>query len=106
MRLALDFDATYTNDPELWEPFVAHAIQRGHDVTIVTARHQHSTSYDNDDVEEAAKLMGIPVIYCGGVQKQDVYGADVWIDDSPHAIVGREQLEHLKAVSKMNEYHW
>jgi hypothetical protein len=110
MRLALDFDATYTVDPELWEAFVKLAKERGHEVTIVTARCENGSfaypDLDNDDVIAAAGRMGIDVVYCCGNQKQDIYGADVWIDDSPHAIVGREQLEHLKAVSKMNDYHW
>lgn len=96
MRIALDFDGTFTADPVLWQNFVAMAKQRGHDVKIVTARHKgfnNSVNWlDNGPVEQAAKDMGVEIVYCGMQQKQDVYGADIWIDDRPDMVVGTDQL--------------
>lgn len=52
----------------------------------------------NTDIELAAQRMGIPIIYCNMVQKQDVWGADIWIDDSPHMVVGLHQARYLERV--------
>lgn len=38
MKIALDYDETFTADPELWKPFVAHCKARLHEVKFVTAR--------------------------------------------------------------------
>lgn len=98
MRIALDYDGTYTSDPTLWENFVAMAKQRGHEVKIITARGNTMSFYhnlDNKEVEDAAVRMGIDVVYCDGVQKQDRHGADIWIDDRPDMVLGLEQIDTL-----------
>ena len=38
MKIALDYDDTYTQDPELWLRFVKDALERNHDVRVVTMR--------------------------------------------------------------------
>ncbi len=79
MRIALDYDKTYTEDPTLWDAFVAMAQARGHEVHIVTMRH--------DNAQEALIGMPVEVIYTGRQAKISVHRADVWIDDSPHWIL-------------------
>jgi hypothetical protein len=96
MKIALDYDGTFTADRTLWLTFVALAKKRGHEVSIVTARIQDVD--DNTDVEEDAQEMGIPVVYCGLKQKQDCFGADIWIDDRPDMVLGREQVDHMYGV--------
>lgn len=95
MKIALDYDATYTADPILWDAFVAHAKERGHDVKIVTARGDASAFYYNIDLRQDAEMLGVEVVYTSGLQKQDVYGADIWIDDRPDAVVGTHQVQYL-----------
>jgi len=73
MNIALDYDKTYTNDPELWDSFIRLSVDRGHSVAIVTMR------YPSECVGE----MQVPVIYTSRKAKQDFYSADVWVDDSP-----------------------
>lgn len=80
MRFGLDFDGTYTAAPTLWQGFVRLAKEQGHEVVITTYR---SDDGDNDDVEAACQIMGIPVVYTDTKQKQHCYNADVWIDDQP-----------------------
>ena len=38
MLIALDFDETYTRDPEFWDIVIANATQRGHAVICATMR--------------------------------------------------------------------
>lgn len=85
MNIALDFDDTYTRDPELWDQFIFTARARGHDIRVVTFR--KTTMRDR-----ALDNIGIPVIYTGYQQKRQFTNkmgwiVDVWIDDSPEFIV-------------------
>jgi hypothetical protein len=85
MNIALDFDDTYTRDPELWNIFIFAARTRGHDIRIVTFRKSHMTDPMLDNI-------GIPVIFTEYTQKRAHcnklgWYVDVWIDDSPEFIV-------------------
>lgn len=85
MNIALDFDDTYTRDPELWDQFIFTSKARGHDIRVVTFR----KSTMRDDVLDN---IGIPVIYTEYTQKRKFtnmmgWVVDVWIDDSPEFIV-------------------
>lgn len=79
MRIALDHDGTYSEDPALWDEFIKLAVQRGHEIVMVTMR------YPTEPIEDAPP---IEIIYTSRKAKADFYQADVWIDDSPHWIYG------------------
>lgn len=76
MRIALDYDKTYTADPELWDQFIRDAKSRGHEVFIATMRHPH----------EAIENPPVEVVYTSRKAKIHIVVADIWIDDSPHWI--------------------
>lgn len=84
MKIALDYDDTYSKAPGLWDRFIALAEDFDHDVRIVTARHH--------TLDKINKRFFIPVIYCNGVAKQwwchhyEDFDPDVWIDDKPKSI--------------------
>ena len=87
MKIALDFDDTYTRDPPFWDKFIADALERGHDVRIVTFRKSSMT----DPALDYLRLT-IPVIFTEYQQKRKFTNemgwiVDVWIDDSPEFIV-------------------
>lgn len=87
MNIALDFDDTYTRDPEFWEMFIDNAKARNHDVRIVTFRKTSMTDPALDYLSQR-----IPVIYTEFTQKRKFTNkmgwiVDVWIDDSPEFIV-------------------
>lgn len=101
MNIGLDYDDTFSADPELWELLIHAAKARGHDVRIVTFRFESTSAYANDDVIEDAKKNGIPVIFCNGIQKDRVtrdlgFPVDIWIDDWP---VGIPIAEHLAGMA-------
>lgn len=73
MRIALDYDGTYTADPKLWDSFIDCAHRRGHTVTCVTMR------YPTESIE-----INCPVVYTSRKAKASAFTADVWIDDKPH----------------------
>lgn len=83
LRIALDFDGTYTADPMLWHDFVQAARKAGHHVTLVTVRYPTGGAGYPDS---AAALMGIPIVYASGRQKRTAFDADIWIDDMPESI--------------------
>ena len=98
MRIALDYDDTFTEDPIFWTEVVNRAKERGHSVSFVTFRPNHIVSGwerdKNSDIKEDASLLGIEIVFCGLKQKATKFEADVWIDDSPHYIPTAETLKH------------
>lgn len=94
MRIALDYDDTFTEDPTFWAEMVTLAKRRGHSVTFVTFRKEKHESYTNHDIEEDAQWLGIDIVYCNLKQKATQFEADVWIDDSPHFIPSADHLKN------------
>jgi hypothetical protein len=76
MRIALDYDKTYTADPVLWDGFARDALARGHAVFVVTMRMP----------SEPVDGISLPVIYTSRKAKSSVVEADIWIDDCPQYI--------------------
>lgn len=88
MKIALDFDGTYTEDPEMWAAFVKIAKRHGHIVKIITFRcedgSRNGDGYrDNTDIHAAARDLDIEARFSNGRPKKEVWDADVWIDDMP-----------------------
>ena len=88
LTIALDFDDTFTADPELWTEFIGRAKANGHRVVCVTGRH-----YSPEDKAElkAALPAGVP-IYFTEQESKTWYMAgkeviSIWIDDNPRAVV-------------------
>lgn len=77
LKIALDYDGTYTRDPGLWSAFISAATRLGHDVICVTMR------TPGEEIQ-----MPCPVIYTSREAKAHFMDArsekvDVWIDDAP-----------------------
>lgn len=98
MIIAIDFDETYTEDPELWNSFIEDALARDHEIICVTARYNNDPkrqSINNEDIfTSIAKLIGEENIYFSGIaakrnymiNKHNIY-PHIWIDDTPLGIV-------------------
>ncbi|CAN5766340.1 hypothetical protein BH09PSE5_BH09PSE5_08380 [soil metagenome] len=93
MNIALDYDGTFTADPDLWLAFIESATARGHVVHIVTARYGHECDHTQPGLFDPRLItLGIKVIatdrepkrqWC--FSKHDTH-MHVWIDDTPEAI--------------------
>jgi hypothetical protein len=83
--IGLDYDDTYTEDPELWRQFTLAAQDRGHIVVFSTARN------DDDPLEES--LPDVDVVYSNGEKKMKAFQDQgfpvptIWIDDRPELIL-------------------
>jgi hypothetical protein len=73
MKIALDYDGTFTLDPMFWDRFAQQAIERGHSVTIVTMRYP----------DELITGLNLPIVYTSRQAKMRHFNADIWIDDNP-----------------------
>ena len=86
MIIALDYDDTYTADPELWDRFVDAAIELGHRVICCTCRR------DTPENREIVRIPGARGHYFTGLSPKRWYlmqngvDVDVWIDDLPESV--------------------
>lgn len=96
MKIGLDFDQTYTEDPTLWDQFILNALERGHEVYLVTFRDERF-----DWCELMTHVMydiNIPVYCTRGVAKDfwcQHFGPgkiDVWIDDQPERVHNNSKM--------------
>jgi hypothetical protein len=86
MIIAIDYDNTYTADPELWDSFILSSQAKGHTVICITARPEIMGQPVKDSV---GKLVN--VLFAGGDWKREYaakhgYKVNVWIDDMPEYI--------------------
>ena len=88
MNISLDYDETYTRDPEFWDLVISAAHYQDHKVYCVTMR----SAAECDDV--FASLMNkVDGIFCTNRQAKEKYMfkegimIDVWIDDMPFFIL-------------------
>ena len=100
MRIALDYDETYTNDKNFWSVFIELCKSNGHEIKFVTFRYRSKNQFENADIECDAMEENIEIIYCNGKQKSTVYHADIWIDDAPITIPEMGLMERWKYWNK------
>lgn len=106
MKIALDYDGTYTRDPMFWATFINLASACGVDVRVVTHRH-----HEHDRITNVPN--GIRIMYTDGIAKQwycehreDFWTPDVWIDDKPRGILengplSMEQIAEWRATREV-----
>lgn len=100
LKIAVDYDDTYTADPELWYDFMRTAQDRGHKVFICTYRDDR---YDVD-AELSYLEVQFEIVYTRGVAKKwwcEQFGpgeVDIWIDDKPERIYENSSMPVEKLV--------
>lgn len=97
MKIGLDFDNTYTRDPEAWNTFIRYFTGRGHTVYCVTYRYQSEWT---EVLATIGEVIGHDrCFFTGGRAKhpymidQGIY-IDVWIDDMPQLIYQNMDMSH------------
>lgn len=85
--ISLDYDGTYTADPELYLEFTKEAILRGHKIYVVTMRYPSElASIDPKLVEVATMVIPTsrqakrPFVKSLGIE------INIWVDDNPRAV--------------------
>lgn len=88
MLIAIDYDATWTQDPPFWRQFCKMVVSRGHQVICVTNR--------TGDTADCIALAGVrrcvtEIIFAGPLPKRKAAHRrgkrpHVWIDDNPSTI--------------------
>jgi hypothetical protein len=107
MKVALDYDETFTKNPVLFRRLLRVILNdKSIEVKFVTWR--HFTAEGNAVLESVASDLGIGIIYCAGRQKQlvcDTLGwkPDIWVDDNPLSIPLRHDLEVHAITSRLRE---
>lgn len=84
MKIALDYDGTYTLNKQFWDDFIDMTrFYKDVDIRIVSHRHEELDKIDTNTL----------VIYTDGVAKKwycehrgDRWVPDIWIDDKPKGI--------------------
>lgn len=95
MKVAIDYDDTYTLNRSVWAQAVISLLKGGADVRFVTYRFP---GVGNGDIESDAEELGISVIFCSGKQKSHVteeidWVPNIWIDDSPETVVSYKDMK-------------
>lgn len=89
MIIALDFDNTYTRDPELWYSFTNYSRMRGHTVILVTARfdqHMAEVKTRVDGIFSASQIFNTSMAPKREFMQSKRVSVDIWIDDCPEMI--------------------
>lgn len=88
LLFAIDYDGTYSLDPEIFNIIIQILKKAGHEVICVTGR---SGDKESDNVVRASIGKLVPVIFAGKKYKYDAakdagFYVDIWIDDNPSSI--------------------
>lgn len=77
MLICIDYDKTYTEDPQLWESFMTAARGRGHEFVCATMRHESEPITMNCPVIYTSRAAKLPFLKNLGIKP------GVFIDDNP-----------------------
>lgn len=87
MNIGLDYDNTYTRDPECWNDIIDRFAQGGHNVYVVTMR----TPEEGFPVREALHKRVDGIFFTSRKAKQPHMfergiSIDIWVDDVPYFV--------------------
>ncbi len=87
LNIALDFDGTYSEDPEGWGEWIALFKARGHKIYIVTMRFDHPEEH----IPHFVRSIVDGIYYTEREAKrafmvEQGISIDIWIDDRPEAV--------------------
>lgn len=96
MKIAIDYDDTFTAAPEFWQEFITKAESCGHHCYIVTCRPDNQENRDDiiGDCDGVSHNTGLPKHrhYFTSLAPKRWYmegrgiQIDIWIDDMPESV--------------------
>lgn len=90
MLIAIDYDFTYTADPDFWDDFFSLARLQEHECICITGREQPPGP---DERQPPMRVLCSPDRYKSVTAAAAGLSVDVWIDDAPGSIEGGRMLE-------------
>lgn len=84
MKISIDYDETFTADPDFWREVIRYGRKRGHEFICVTAR---STPPGMDEPAIPCEVICSPLQYKVISAMEKGHNVDVWIDDCPGMIM-------------------
>jgi hypothetical protein len=89
--ISIDFDETWTQDPEAWRTFARLLQRRGHTVIVTTNR--YPLPLVAQEVYASVRTKAVrDIIFAGAKPKREAarergYRVDVWVDDTPEMVL-------------------
>jgi hypothetical protein len=96
MKISIDYDNTFSCDPEGWCQVIDLLKSRGHEVICITKRPAWK-------MQEVIDSVPVPVIGADRFKIEAAIKAghkiDVWIDDKPETIIPQNKFSTRKNIS-------
>lgn len=81
--IAIDYDGTYTADPDLWLELIKRAKERGHIVYCITMRWEgERDSMDKRLLDEVEVIFTARLAKIAYARKMGIK-PDIWVEDNP-----------------------
>lgn len=88
MNIAIDYDDTYTRDPEMWLQIITRMKLCGHNVYCVTMRYpQEFEDFDDRLMEICTSVICTSRMAKARIMAERGIIIHIWIDDSPKWIL-------------------
>lgn len=87
LLIAIDYDDTFTADPDLWTNFIKDVQANMHTVVCITWRHKDQLEECRRSLPEGVELHSAYGMSKKKYAKKYCLPIDIWIDDSPESIV-------------------
>jgi hypothetical protein len=91
MTISIDFDRTFSADPQMWGEFARKAVANGNTVVMISRRPEADRGEVIASLGDYAESFSDVLLVGGDTLKADAAQAagiavDVWVDDSPQTI--------------------
>lgn len=84
MKISIDYDSTFTEDPDFWREVIRIGRERGHTFFCITGR-AHPPGLDEPAIP--CEVITSPMDYKNNTARNLGHHIDVWIDDCPAMIM-------------------
>ena len=99
MTISIDYDKTFSSDPEMWGKFAKSSAASGNQVVMISRR--PDTEQDRNEITAALGdyASSFSTVLLVGDQFKDAaakaagINVDVWVDDSPQFVKQQEQID-------------
>ena len=95
MKISIDYDNTFSADPEGWRQVIDLMISRGHEVICITKRPAWKMQEVIDSVP--VKVIGADRFKIEAATMAG-HKVDVWIDDKPETIIPQNKLSARRNI--------